>query len=67
MKRDWRLEDLSHFSKVSAADICRIETGRMIPYPRHAKRLAEVLGIEPHELTEIVPQVLPNRKRNQTR
>ena len=53
-KRNWRLEDLSHLSRVSAADISRIETGRMIPYPTHAKRLAEVLGIEPDELTQIV-------------
>lgn len=53
-RRNWRLEDLAHFARVSAADISRIETGRMIPYPTHAKRLAEVLGIEPDELTEIV-------------
>ena len=38
-------------AKVSAADICRIETGRMVPYPSHAERLAAVLGLEPEELT----------------
>ena len=54
LKRHWRLEDLAHFARVSAADISRIETGRMIPYPTHAKRLAEVLGIEPEELTTVV-------------
>jgi ribosome-binding protein aMBF1 (putative translation factor) len=54
VKRGWRLEDLSHFSKVSAADISRIENGRLIPYDVHAKRLAEALGITPEQLMEKV-------------
>jgi len=54
LKRGWRLEDLSHFSKVSAADISRIENGRLIPYDSYAERLAAALGLRPEELTEEV-------------
>jgi ribosome-binding protein aMBF1 (putative translation factor) len=54
LKRGWRLEDLSHFSRVGAADISRIENGRMVPYPSHAERLAKALQITPDELTEAV-------------
>jgi ribosome-binding protein aMBF1 (putative translation factor) len=54
LKRGWRLEDLSHFSKVGAADISRIENGRLIPYSSHAQRLATALGIQPEELLQEV-------------
>ena len=53
-KRGWWIEDLAHFSRVSAADISRIETGRMRPYPGHAKRLASALGLRPEELQDVV-------------
>ena len=54
LKRAWRLEDLSHFSKVSAADISRIENGRLIPYDSYVTRLSGALGIQPEQLTEEV-------------
>jgi ribosome-binding protein aMBF1 (putative translation factor) len=56
VKRGWRLEDLSHFSKVSAADISRIENGRLIPYVSYAERLANALGLRPEELTQEVKE-----------
>ena len=52
LKRNWRLDDLAHFSRVSAADISRIENRRMVPYPTHAERLAAALGLTPEEMTE---------------
>lgn len=52
--RKWSLEDLGSRARVSAADICRIETGRMVPYPSHAERLAAALGLKPEELTQEV-------------
>ena len=54
LRRKWRLEDLAHYAQVSAADVCRIETGRMVPYPSHAERLAAALGLKPEELTQAV-------------
>lgn len=54
LKRGWRLDDLAHFSRVSAADISRIENGRLIPYESYTRRLAEALGIRPDELMEEV-------------
>jgi len=54
-KGGWRIEDLAHFAKVSAADVSRVETGRMSPpYPAHARRLASALDLRPEELQEVV-------------
>jgi transcriptional regulator with XRE-family HTH domain len=50
--RNWRQEDLAHFARVSVADISKIESGRMNPFPAHAQRLAEVLNLTPEQLTE---------------
>lgn len=54
LKRNWRQTDLACFARMSTSDISRIESGRMIPYPTHAERLAKVLGIRPDELLEEV-------------
>ncbi len=51
-KRKWRLEDLAYFARISVADVSRIESGRMKPYPNHAKRLAEALGLTAEQLLE---------------
>jgi ribosome-binding protein aMBF1 (putative translation factor) len=48
--KGWRLEDLAYHARVSAADISRIETGRLKPYPGHAERLARALGIRAEDL-----------------
>ena len=50
LRRGWTQQDLAFFSKVSLADVSRIETGRMKPYRSHAQRLAEILNLKPHEL-----------------
>jgi transcriptional regulator with XRE-family HTH domain len=50
LKRGWRLENLSHFSGVSAADISRIENRRLVPYDSYIQRLAAALEIHPDEL-----------------
>ena len=46
--------ELAYLAKVDVAEVSRIETGRMNPYPTHAKRLGEFLGIAPEELTQEV-------------
>ena len=53
-RKGWRLEDLAHFARVSAADISRIETGRMKPYPSHLSRLSVALELDPTELLQEV-------------
>jgi transcriptional regulator with XRE-family HTH domain len=56
LKRGWSQQDLGFYARISVADISRIERGWMKPYPRHAARLAQVLGLKPEELLEeIVP------------
>ena len=58
IKRGWTQSELAFFAGVNAADVSRIEAGRMSnPYPNHAQRLARVLGIAPEELTkEVEPE-----------
>jgi len=57
LKRGWRQEDLGFHARMSGADISRIERGWTKPYPSQAERLAAVLGLQPHELTETVEAV----------
>ena len=54
LKRNWSQVDLSFFSRVPVSDISKIETARMRPYPAHAQRLANALGLDPGELQEPV-------------
>jgi transcriptional regulator with XRE-family HTH domain len=56
--RDWRerraltMDDLARKARVSKMTIYRIETGQNEPYPTTTRKLAEALGVEPHELME---------------
>jgi transcriptional regulator with XRE-family HTH domain len=54
LKRGWRQEDLGFHARMSGADISRIESGRMVPYPTQVERLCRVLGLQPDELLEPV-------------
>jgi transcriptional regulator with XRE-family HTH domain len=47
IKRGWNQTEVAYLARMSPADLSRIETGRMVPYPAHAKRLSEVFGLEP--------------------
>ncbi len=50
-RRGWNQTKLAYISGVNIADISKIETGRIVPYPGHRKRLAKALRIPPDELT----------------
>ena len=54
LKRGWRQEDLGYHTRMSGADISRIESGHMVPYPTQTERLCRVLGLQPDELLEEV-------------
>jgi transcriptional regulator with XRE-family HTH domain len=54
LKRGWRQEDLAFYTRMAAADISRIETGRLRPYPSQVARLEQVLGIPAEELLTIM-------------
>ena len=47
---------VGYLSNVSAADVCRIENRRMIPYPTQAEKLGRVLKLSPAELQEAVTE-----------
>lgn len=47
--RGWSKLELSRRTKISPADITRIEQGRFIPYPGQLRRLAKVFGISGSE------------------
>lgn len=53
-RRRWRQEDLAYWSRLSAAEISRIETGRLQPYPGQIERLARALEIDPATLLDEV-------------
>jgi ribosome-binding protein aMBF1 (putative translation factor) len=55
-RRGWRLEDLAYHAHLTVADVSRIESGRLKPYPNHAKRLAEALELTPEQLLEEVKE-----------
>jgi ribosome-binding protein aMBF1 (putative translation factor) len=54
LKRGWSQVVLAFHTNIGVADISRIESGRMVPYPAQAERLAKVLGIQPEELQQTV-------------
>jgi transcriptional regulator with XRE-family HTH domain len=49
-RRSLSLRELSNISGVNYNAIWRIEVGRTGAQPRTVRRLAEALGVEPHEL-----------------
>jgi ribosome-binding protein aMBF1 (putative translation factor) len=53
-RRGWNQTELAFRSKVSVADISKIERGWMKPFPGYAKRLSKALGISADELTKEV-------------
>ena len=54
LRRRWSQQELAVFARVGVADVSRIETGRIRPYPSQAQKLAHVLGLKPEELQEPV-------------
>ena len=45
LKRDWTQIDLSYHSRVPAAEISKIETGRLKPTFRQLEKIAKALGV----------------------
>jgi transcriptional regulator with XRE-family HTH domain len=65
--RGWSQRDLASRAVLHESILSAIETGRLIPYPRQARRIARALGAE---VTELFPppadpvasrSVLPNK------
>lgn len=52
LARGWTQQQLGFHAGVSAADLSRIETGRMRPYPGQLRRLAFVLGMPEEALLQ---------------
>lgn len=50
LRRGWSQTQLAARADMSSSDVSRFETGRAIPYPVQARRLARALGITPDEL-----------------
>lgn len=59
LRRGWNQQTLAYRAKMQAADVSRIENGRLIPYPRQAMSLGRVLGLQPDELLEQVVAEAP--------
>ena len=50
LRRKWTQPDLGAKAGLSASDVSRIETRRLVPYPEQAKQLAKALHLQPDEL-----------------
>ena len=55
LRRGWTQTDLGYHARITPAEISRIETGRLRPYPGQAERLSRVLELAPTELLAEVP------------
>lgn len=56
LQRRWTQTQLGARAAVSASDVSRIESGRFVPYPNQARRLARALGLTVDELLEPVAE-----------
>ncbi|MDA1082736.1 MAG: helix-turn-helix transcriptional regulator [Gemmatimonadetes bacterium] len=50
LRRGWNQTTLACHAGISVADLSRIETGRLRPYPRQADRLGAALHLAPSML-----------------
>jgi transcriptional regulator with XRE-family HTH domain len=56
LKRGWNQTVVAFKTKMSIADISRIESGRMRPYPDQLKRLSKLFGVAGEGLLEELDQ-----------
>ena len=54
LRREWSQTVLAARADVSTSDISRIESGRFLPYPKQAQRIAEALDLRVDELLQPV-------------
>jgi ribosome-binding protein aMBF1 (putative translation factor) len=54
--RGWSQQVLGFHSSVAASDVSRIESGRLVPYPGQAERLANLVGLRPEELQQPIEE-----------
>lgn len=50
LERRLSQQEAAVLAKIGYADLSRIETGRLIPYPGHAKRLESLFGMPIEQL-----------------
>ena len=53
-KHGWSRAELGRRTSIHPADIGKFESGRLVPYPSHLKRIAEELAVPSDELLEEV-------------
>jgi transcriptional regulator with XRE-family HTH domain len=59
LRRRWNQTELAAKAGVNGADISRIESGRMKPYPIQVARLSKALRLEMSALLDLVPDPRP--------
>jgi transcriptional regulator with XRE-family HTH domain len=52
VRRGWTQLELSRHSGVHAADISKIESGRLVPFRTQLRRLARALRVKPEDLAQ---------------
>lgn len=55
LRRGWSQTVLAYHATMSVADVSRIESGRLRPYPSQLEKLATALSVQPDALLKDVP------------
>lgn len=53
VERGWSQAELGRRSRIHPSDISRFESGRAVPYPVQAEKLAAALGVEIADLSPV--------------
>ena len=56
IRRGWNQTDLAYHSRVSQAEISRIESGRLKPSAGQIERLARALGVSPDQISVAISE-----------
>jgi transcriptional regulator with XRE-family HTH domain len=57
LHQGWSQQKLAFNAEMSASDVSKIETGRLVPSVRQKAKLAQALGLAPEELLQQVALV----------
>ncbi len=58
--RGWSRSELARRAKMTAADVGKIEAGRLRPYDSQLRKLARALGVPPVDASRLLDDTAPD-------
>jgi transcriptional regulator with XRE-family HTH domain len=58
LRRGWTQAQLATRAEMTTPDISRIETGRLVPYPKQLIRMGRVLKVDPSTLLDEITETV---------